>query len=158
MSILKVNTDNSITEISANKNWISTIKRDNSNNEINLLFEWYLSDNSKLLLYGNMDGYQINNHILPSNGISSIDINITNNFTLYDNIYFVKLQDNKIVNYSIQEYGEFYSINYDSDGENYCNSDSDDETIVDLVDINTNYKHNIKVDYINNLSYDNNIY
>lgn len=156
MNILRVNTDNSMTEIPASKNWINTIKRDNENNDINLLFEWYLSDNSKLLLYGNMDGYQINNHILPSNGISSIDINLSNNFTLYDNIYFVKLKDNKIIDYSIQEYGEFYSINYDEDGEESNDYDTEDETCVD--NININYKHNVKIDCINNLNYDNNIY
>ena len=158
MSILRVNTDNSMTKLPANKNWINSINRDNSNNEINLLFEWYLSDTSKLILFGNMEGSQINNHILTSNGVCSLDINITNNFTLYDNIYFVKLQDNQIVDYTIQEYGEFYSINYDSDVEHSHNSDSDDDPVVDLVNINTNYKHNIKVDYINNMSHDNNIY
>ena len=158
MSIVRVNTDNSMTVIPSGKNWINTIKRDNSNNEINLLFEWYLSDDSKLLLYGNMEGSQINNHVLPSNGISSIDINMSNNFTLYDNIYFAKLQDNKIVKYSIQEYGEFYSINYDTEEENSSNSDSEDDIIFDSTNINTNYKHSINIDYVNYLNYDNNIY
>ena len=158
MSIVRVNTDNSMTEIPSGKNWINTIKRDNLNNDINLLFEWFLSDDSKLLLYGNMEGSQINNHVLPSNGISSIDINMSNNFTLYDNIYFVKLKENKIVKYSIQQYGEFYSINYDTDEEKSCTSDSDDDICFESVNINTNYKHSIKIDYVNYLSHDNNIY
>ena len=62
-----------------------------------------------------MEGSQINNHVLPSNGISSIDINMSNNFTLYDNIYFAKLQD--IRWYIVFKNMRIYSINYDTEEE-----------------------------------------
>ncbi len=149
MIIIRINTDNTMSELKSNKNWINTIKKDSNNSEINLLYEWFIENNSKLLLYGNLVGEQINNHVLPSNGISSIISEINNNI-LYDNIYIVKLKDNKLVDYTIKEYGEFYSINYDSN--NSC-SESDEEI----------YHFNSDSSYINNdinntLSYDNNIY
>ena len=149
MIIIRINTDNTMTELKSNKNWINTIKKDSNNSEINLLYEWYIENNSKLLLYGNIVGEQINNHFLPSNGISSIISDLDDNI-LYDNIYIVKLKENKLVNYSIQEYGEFYSINYDIN--NSC-SESDDDIY--------EYKYTAScsnIDINNTLSYDNNIY
>ncbi len=150
MIIIRINTDNTMSELKSNKNWINTIKKDSNNSEINLLYEWFIENNSKLLLYGNLVGEQINNHVLPSNGISSIISELNDNI-LYDNIYIVKLKENKLVNYSIREYGEFYSINYESN--NSC-SESEDDIY--------EYKYTNSCDtniHINNtLSYDNNIY
>ena len=153
MNIIRINTDDTMTEIKSNKNWMNTIRK-NSNNDINLLLEWFIDDNSKLLLYGNLDGEHINNHVIPSNGISSLDILSCADITLYDNIYIVKLKNNKLINYSIKEYGEFYSINCDFYSDNINENDSDDE-----------YNNNISYDNIyfntnvdNNLSFDNNIY
>lgn len=150
MSIIRINTDNTMSELKSNKNWINTIKKNSENSDINLLYEWYIQNNSKLLLYGNIEGEQINNHILPSNGISSIFSEMHNNI-LYDNIYIVKLKDNKLVKYTIQEYGEFYSINYDS---NNSSSDSDDE----IYEYKCNNSCDTNIDINNTLSYDNNIY
>jgi hypothetical protein len=155
MSILRINTDDSMCEISTGKNWMNTIKKDSGNNDINLLFEWYLCDNYKLFLYGSIRGNQINNHVLPSNGVSSIDINLSNNFILYDNIYFVKLCNNNIVKYKIKEYGEFYSVNYDSSSEDY--NELEDDEYINNSSLNKKYNY-VPVDYMNNLSYDNNIY
>jgi len=153
MNILKINTDNTMLEIKAQKNWISTIKKNNQSNEISLLFEWFINNDCKLLLYGNLDGSQLNNHILPSNGMSSYDLNIiSNDYTLYDNIYIVKIQANILINFSIKEYGEFYSINYDSNSN--CSSDEDD--IEYVVNNNYNLKYNNSSNNI--LNYDNNIY
>ena len=154
MIIIRINTDNTMTELKSNKNWINTIKKDSNNSDINLLYEWYIDSNSKLLLYGHLDGEQINNHILPSNGISSIISELNCNI-LYDNIYIVKLEENKLVNYSIQEYGEFYSINYDTN--NSC-SESDDELYEYKYTNSCNTYIDTNININNILSYDNNIY
>ena len=153
MNIIRINTDNTMIEVNVKKNWINTIKKANQSNNINLLFEWLIDNDSKLLLYGNLDGNQINNHILPNNGISSIDLNITStNSTLYDYIYIVKLTNNKITNLSIQEYGEFYIMNYEYNSD-YSSDDND-------IDYNNNISNLIYYDSNNNntLNYDNNIY
>ena len=155
MNIIKINTDNSMTELKSKKNWINTINNDNLSKNIDLLFEWYIDCDYKLLMYGNIDGNQLNNHILPSNGVSSINHNlVSNDYTLYDNIYVVKIKNNMLVNYTITEYGEFYSINYDSDTNL---SSDDDDTYNEPINYN-NYNNYNNLNKNNILNYDNNIY
>jgi len=156
MSILKINTDNTMNELKMSKNnYMKTIKENIYNkgyNEIELLFSWIYED-YVIKLYGFYEGIDefINIHEIPSYGISEfLDVE-SSNTKLYGDIFIVKLIENKVIKFTIEDYGEFYNIMYDNFEEDYESESYEDELINDETD-----SCNLNYDYKSTINYDKN--
>jgi hypothetical protein len=146
--------------------------------EIDISIEQYIlslnMDGIQLLYYWNygrkiikcyglyIDNYSnINSHSLPPNGISSILDEDSDNIILSDNIYICAFDKNdKLTNYYISDYGDFYYVMNEQNQFDTDNPDEDDLTITDNTSIIYENKdmQNIIHNNNNNLDYDNNIY
>jgi len=126
--IISINSDNTMKEIDIKnkkiKNELTDITNTRGSCDIELLYYWNYN-NIIIKCYGWVEGDEsiINKHKLPMSGISEITDISSESIKLYGNIYIICNSNNKIINYSISEYGEFYFII--NDIENIDDTDSD---------------------------------
>lgn len=173
MKIISINIDNTIEEINIKnnniKNQLNNLTNTQGSNDIELLYNWNYN-NILIKCYGWIDGDEslINKHQLCKSGISDITDCVSENIKLYGNIYILAYNNNnKLIDFDISEYGEFYflindvenqddsdseSVNSDDiiNKENIINNDDDDDDEkikdnFDFGDIEFDYKENIKV-------------
>jgi len=132
MKIISINADNTMKEINIKnkkiKNELTDITNTRGSGDIELLYYWNYNNN-KILCYGWIDGDEslINKHKLPISGISEITDISSETIKLYGNIYIICNCNNKTINYSISEYGEFYFIINDIENIVDTNSDNDED-------------------------------
>lgn len=132
--ILKVDVIGTMKEIEINNNSLS-LKTCISNESKNMtLVYWWLLDDYKYEAYGNIeqdDNKAENNHKLPINGSSELLQESSNNMSLYGTIFIIKYNiNNKMVDISIPDYGEFYNIisledQFDSESDDIIDNLSD---------------------------------
>ena len=146
MNVLKIDADDFMDNYSI-KNLLE-LKVNNVEN----LYTWKYN-NSTIEIYGSLDSNKgiVNKHKLPPNGISNILDIESNKINLYGDIFIIKLINGKLQNYSIGEYGEFFSYlteyyDYDNDNDNDNDNDynSDDNDSNNSIEINIDKKLNIK--------------
>ena len=84
----------------------------------------------------------LNKHMLAAGGYSeSLDIN-SSDIKLYGDIFIVCTRENKLIDFQISEYGEFYTnINMYDNYDEF--SDSSDEEQDDNIEKNDNYIKNL---------------
>ena len=161
MKILCINTDNTMEEIDIDTSFEDYIVSINIDG-IQLLYYWNYG-NKIVKCYGlYVDNYSnINSHSLPPNGISSILEENSDNIILSDKIYIVAFDtNNKLVNYYISDYGDFY---YVMNEQNSFENDEPDEEYDNTTEIKSSVYKKIDVlntihDNNNILDYDRNIY
>ena len=153
MKILCINTDNTMEEIDIDTSFEDYIVSINIDG-IQLLYYWNYG-NKIVKCYGlYVDNYSnINSHSLPPNGISSILEENSDNIILSDKIYIVAFDtNNKLVNYYISDYGDFY---YVMNEQNSFENDEPDEEYDNTTEIKSSvYK---KIDVLNTIHDNNNI-
>ena len=176
MKIVKININNIITTIDLDFDTnIKESLNNIDNNNLELLYEWNIESNN-IECYGCLDSSAniLNQHILPSYGLSNLNPNNiiedkSNECNIYGNIYIVCKKNNNYINYYDYDYGTLYfNIN---DINNYCDNnyndddDNDDDTDNDNDNDDNDDDDNelLKSQYLqksNNdlLDYDNNIY
>lgn len=116
---------------------------------ISELYNWLFGDIT-IKCYGWYDGDIgfLNKHTLPPGGASNFLEQDSSEINLYGDIFILRIQNNKLINTDVSDYGEFYNIissNY-SDNEESTDDDSDsvnsevnsDATDEDYEIINTN--------------------
>lgn len=132
MKIVQICKDNTMNEID-NKlslknitNKLSKISKTQGHNSLKELYYWNY-DNSKIICYSWYDGDTgfENKHELPSGGTSAFLDEDSSEKLLFGDIFICKLKDNKLCDFDISEYGEFYNIHFG--GFDDCESSSDDE-------------------------------
>ena len=125
MIIISINPNEDINELNINENndIINELKKIN-NMDISLLYYWNYDDNYIIKCYGNYENdlFDVNNHILPINGISDILNELSNEIKLYGNIYMILYKNNIMVDYNISNYGCFYYME-DTNIINFSNMD-----------------------------------
>ena len=175
MKIISISINNAMKEINIKNTNINTqlnnLTNTQGNGELELIYCWNYNNNI-IKCYSWIDGDEslINKHQLCKSGISEITDIVSENIKLYGNIYILSFNNNKLIDYNISEYGEFYflindienmedssdseSINSDiitNNKDENINNDEDedeDEKIIDdfdFNDINYDYKENVKV-------------
>ena len=159
MIIISISVDGNMNEIDLkNSNDILTELISINKLDLELLYNWNY-DNNIIRCYGNYQNtsYDLNNHKLPMNGISNILYESSNEIQLYGNIYILLLNNEKLQNYYISDYGNFHYITNELD--------NIDEEIIDtsnLEEVTNNDNILKKKKIINNISnvlnYDTNNY
>lgn len=153
MKIISINQHNEIEEYNTKDDNINNIDLiNNDENKCQLIYYWNYNDKI-IKCYSLIDGDESikNIHKLPIGGISNIiDIN-SNKVDLYGNIYIICVSKytNKILNFSIPEYGEFYFIMND-DEEDSQDSDDIDNDLSDNGDNNYTIDDNSEDELFNN--------
>ena len=161
MKILCINTDNTMEEIDIDTSLEDFLESTNIDG-LQLLYYWNYG-NKIIKCYGlYVDNYSnITSHSLPPNGISSVLEEDSDNIILSDKIYIIAFDtNNKLVNYYISDYGDFY---YVMNEQNYFENDEPDEEDDNIAETKSIvYKKadvlNTIHDNNNNLDYDRNIY
>ena len=107
-------------------NKLSKISKTQGNNYLKEVYYWNYED-SKIICYSWYDGDAgfENKHDLPPGGISAFLDEDSSEKLLFGDIFICKLKDNKICDFDISEYGEFYNIHFG--GFDDCDSYSEDE-------------------------------
>ena len=132
MKIIQIFKDNTMNEID-NKftiknisNKLSKISKTQGHSSLKELYYWNY-ENSKIICYSWYDGESgfENKHELPPGGISSFLDEDSSEKLLFGDIFICKLKDNKICDFDIAGYGEFYNIHFG--GFDDCESFSEDE-------------------------------
>ena len=132
MKIVQICKDNTMNEIEGKftlKNISSKLTKASitqGNDSLKELYYWNY-ENSKIICYSWYDGDTgfENKHDLPLGGTSSFLDEDSSEKLLFGDIFICKLQDNKLCDFDISNYGEFYNINF-GDFED-CESSSENE-------------------------------
>lgn len=118
------------------KNILKSLAKITTNNEINELYSWDY-DNITTKCYGSYDGEPglENKHELPPNGVSNFLEENSSEKILFNDIFILRFQKNKLINTTISDYGEFYNLVFNgfddciSESDSYLSSDIEDELI-----------------------------
>tara|TARA_B100001094_G_C17929745_1_gene670128 strand:+ start:340 stop:840 length:501 start_codon:yes stop_codon:yes gene_type:complete len=132
-SIIKINIDNTIEIIDLNiknSNIINKLQKISTSKDSDNITELYNWNNNQIRAYGWTSGINKNEHKLPPDGKSTINIKLSDEIVLYGNIFIIAFNKTKIIDYSIAEYGELHyiltSTDYDSNDSDSNDSDSND--------------------------------
>jgi hypothetical protein len=112
-------------------NYLETISKNKGYHNIKEIVVWY-NDNDMLICYGWMNGCEDkkNKHEVVNSEICETDL-YTQPITLYGDIFIIKYKQNKYMDLSISEYGNFYIMNKnyynECDENNELNETSNDE-------------------------------
>lgn len=119
MKEIKIKTNNNILK-SLNKLSIY-------NGNICELYAWEY-ENITTKCYGCYDGEKgfENKHELPPNGISNFLEENSSEKILFNDIFILRFQDDKIINTTISDYGEFYNLIFNEFGD--CISDNEESS------------------------------
>lgn len=104
---------------------------------ISELYNW-LFDDIIVKCYGWHDGdigFQ-NKHVLPPGGASNFLEQDSSEINLYGDIFIIRIKNDKLINTSVSDYGEFYNLISSNYSDNEENTDDDSESI--FSDINSN--------------------
>tara|TARA_Y100001970_G_C13840134_1_gene654041 strand:- start:131 stop:607 length:477 start_codon:yes stop_codon:yes gene_type:complete len=143
-SIIKINIDNTIEIIDLNinnSNLINKLQKISTNKGSNNITELYNWNNNQIRAYGWISGINKNEHKLPPDGKSTINIKSSDEIILYGNIFIIAFNKTKIIDYSIAEYGELHyiltSTDYDSNDSDLNDSDKIQKSNnVEMININ----------------------
>jgi len=132
-NLVRINIDGSMNDLELlleNKNIVNILNK-NSNkkgkNNIRHLYSWS-KDNIIIKCYGWYDGKHdcINKHELIPYGSSKFLEDDSSTILLYGDIYLLSYYDNKVTDFSVSDYANFYNeINESFDD---CYTDDDDDT------------------------------
>ena len=132
-SIIKINIDNTIEIIDLNinnSNLINKLHKISTSKGSDNITELYNWNNNQIRAYGWISGINKNEHKLPPDGKSTINIKSSDEIVLYGNIFIIAFNKTKIIDYSIAEYGELHyiltSTDYDSNDSDLNDSDLND--------------------------------
>ena len=132
-NVVRINIDGSMNDLELlieNRNVVNILNK-NSNkkgkNNIRHLYSW-TKDNKIIKCYGWYDGNHdcVNKHELIPYGSSKFLEDDSSTILLYGDIYLLCYDNNKILDFSVSDYANFY--NEINDGFDDCDTDDDDET------------------------------
>ena len=146
-SIIKINIDNTIEIIDLNilninnSNLINKLHKISTSKGSDNITELYNWNNNQIRAYGWISGINKNEHKLPPDGKSTINIKSSDEIVLYGNIFIIAFNKTKIIDYSIAEYGELHyiltSTDYDSNDSDLNDSDKIQKSNnVEMININ----------------------
>ena len=143
-SIIKINIDNTIEIIDLNinnSNLINKLHKISTSKGSDNITELYNWNNNQIRAYGWISGINKNEHKLPPDGKSTINIKSSDEIVLYGNIFIIAFNKTKIIDYSIAEYGELHyiltSTDYDSNDSDLNDSDKIQKSNnVEIININ----------------------
>jgi len=143
-SIIKINIDNTIEIIDLNinnSNLINKLQKISTSKGSDNITELYNWNNNQIRAYGWISGINKNEHKLPPDGKSTINIKSSDEIILYENIFIIAFNKTKIIDYSIAEYGELHyiltSTDYDSNDSDLNDSDKIQKSNnVEMININ----------------------
>ena len=143
-SIIKINIDNTIEIIDLNinnSNLINKLHKISTSKGSDNITELYNWNNNLIRAYGWISGINKNEHKLPPDGKSTINIKSSDEIVLYGNIFIIAFNKTKIIDYSIAEYGELHyiltSTDYDSNDSDLNDSDKIQKSNnVEMININ----------------------
>ena len=97
-------------------------------NCISELYSWS-TNGSKIICYGWYDGEAgfENKHDLPPSGLSNFLEEDSSEKLLFGDIFLLKIDENKIMDFVISDYGEFYNMIFG--GMDNCDTETDEEDI-----------------------------
>ncbi len=100
-----------------------------NNDSISELYSWNY-ENITTKCYGSYDGDAgfENKHELPPNGVSTFLEEDSSEKLLFGDLFILRFKDNKLLNTSISDYGEFYNLMFDDFDECLTEEESIDET------------------------------
>ena len=133
-----------------------------NNDSISELYSWNY-ENITTKCYGSYDGDAgfENKHELPPNGVSTFLEEDSSEKLLFGDLFILRFKDNKLLNTSISDYGEFYNLMFNDFDECLTEEESIDETEDDYTtDEETSDEEYefIEEDIDDNLESDNNEY
>lgn len=133
-----------------------------NNDSISELYSWNY-ENITTKCYGSYDGDAgfENKHELPPNGVSTFLEEDSSEKLLFGDLFILRFKDNKLLNTSISDYGEFYNLMFNDFDECLTEEESIDETDDDYTtDEETSDEEYefIEEDIDDNLESDNNEY
>ena len=113
MLCVQILKDDTMKEIKVKeKNIIKSLTKSSTNSEnISELYIWEY-DNIIIKCYGCYDGdYGFENkHELPPNGVSNFLEEDSSEKLLFGDLFILRFKDDKLINTSISDYGEFYNL------------------------------------------------
>lgn len=127
--------DDSMKEIKIKgKNILKSLAKITTNSEINELYSWDY-DNITTKCYGSYDGEPglENKHELPPNGISNFLEEDSSEKLLFNDIFILRFKQDKLIDTTISDYGEFYNLVFNgfddciSDSDSYFSSEDEDK-------------------------------
>tara|TARA_B100001248_G_C27394458_1_gene464538 strand:+ start:2475 stop:2969 length:495 start_codon:yes stop_codon:yes gene_type:complete len=100
-----------------------------NNDSISELYSWNY-ENITTKCYGSYDGDAgfENKHELPPNGVSTFLEEDSSEKLLFGDLFILRFKDNKLLNTSISDYGEFYNLMFNDFDECLTEEESIDET------------------------------
>jgi hypothetical protein len=135
MKIVRVNKDGSMNDLDLKLKKNTILKQLNKfsiskgNNDLCELYKWIYEDKN-IICYGCYDGDAgfENKHDLIPNGNSSFLEENSSEKLLFGDLFLVCYEKNKIIDYCVSDYAEFYSIVFDGFDDCSENDLTDDET------------------------------
>ena len=115
------------------KNILKSLAKITTNNEINELYSWDY-DNITTKCYGSYDGEPglENKHYSNQMELVFLEENLNTEKILFNDIFILRFQKNKLINTTISDYGEFYNLVFN--GFDDCISESDSLSDLDIED------------------------
>jgi hypothetical protein len=164
MYCVQIFKDDTMKEVKVNGNNIlkSLTKISVNNDTISELYSWKY-ENITTRCYGSYDGEAgfENKHELPPNGISNFLEEDSSEKLLFGDIFIARFKDDKLINTSISDYGEFYNLIFndfdDCLSEEDINDDTEEEDSSDISESDGDYSY-AEDDIDDNLDYDNTDY
>ncbi len=100
-----------------------------NNDSISELYSWNY-ENITTKCYGSYDGDAgfENKHELPPNGVSTFLEEDSSEKLLFGDLFILRFKDNKLLNTSISDYGEFYNLMFNDFDDCLTEEESIDET------------------------------
>lgn len=140
MNCIQILRDETMKELKIKDNNIikSLIKKSicQGSENISELYNW-IFDDITIKCYGWHDGdigFQ-NKHILPPGGASNFLEQDSSEINLYGDIFIVRVQNNKLINTYVSDYGEFHNVMLSNYSDNEDNLEDDCDSIIS--DINS---------------------
>lgn len=144
MHCVQIFRDDKMKEVKIKGNILKALTKLSLNNDkIKELYTWNY-DNIEMKCYGCYDGDEAfeNKHSLPPGGVSNFLEEDSSEKKLFGDLFIVRLQNNKIINTTILDYGEFYNLIYNYYDESICE------------DNNTIHYKNEEIEEIENKDYE----
>jgi len=109
-------------------NYLLKKAKSQGNNDLKELYSWTY-ENKNIKCYGWYDGEAgfENKHDLPPSGLSNFLEEDSSEKLLFGDIFLLKIDENKIMDFVISDYGEFYNMIFG--GMDNCDTETDEEDI-----------------------------
>ena len=131
MKTVLIKIDGTMNEVDDNftkKNIRKLMREITSVKKYECLYEW-VYDDSTVQCYGCLEGKagNENKHELPPSGVKKIEaLDNSDTQLLFNDIFMVKIQDNKYCDFLVDDYGLFYTMCFEGFDDCYTDDESDD--------------------------------